>query len=270
VKTSVVDRIHSPVARLAVQPHGPVGQVTGRYSALARSNDRRLALTMWAVVGPLLVVVTMFLVNAAFALALAATILVAPLMFVAAQRRRDDRDLVAQLPELVDIVGRSLRSGATLRGALVEAADAAPAAIAVEIRLIVDALVRGVPSQVALHDWTARSPLPEIRMVAASLALASEHEAGSTQALDGVGQALRDGIALANEIRSLTAQASVSMQAMVLLPFGFIALDAAAGQTLVGYLVHERFGRLCLVTGCVLDLAGWFWMRCLVRRQLPR
>ena len=176
--------------------------------------------------------------------------------------------MVDALPELIDVLARSLRSGASLDQALREArADARPV-IAAELDTLLSDLDLGVPARSALRSWVQRSPAAEVRVVAASLAIASENEAGTSHALAGVGQALRDRAALAQEIRSQAAQAVVSMQAMVLLPFGLVLVDALGSRTRLQFLTAEPLGQACLASALTLTCIGWIWMHSIVRRRL--
>lgn len=264
----------SAVARLyADAPSRSVRQLPGWLGRICTTadigNDHIVGFGVWLVVGCAVGLTTAVFGDLRLALAVFAVVIVTPAGFVFQRSGRRALRLVGSLPATVDLIARSLRSGASFTQALSEASDQTNSLVADELRSILDDVQRGVPISAAMRTWAERSGQVEVRIVASALALASENEAGSTRALEGVSQSLRDRRALNGEIRALTAQASASLRAMVLLPVGFVLLDALTAQTVVRFLTGEPFGRLCLFAGVALELVGWLWMRALVQRQLP-
>lgn len=183
-------------------------------------------------------------------------------------RMRGEKALILALPATVDLISRSLRSGASFRLALLEAATEGPEPVSGELAHILDEVERGRPISVAIAAWAERRPVPEVRVAAAALAVAAENEAGSMRALDGVSQALRDRAQLDAEIHALAAQAMSSMVVLVALPLLFIIVGAFVDSGATRFLFADAFGRLCLACGITLDATGWLWMRRLVAARM--
>jgi tight adherence protein B len=233
------------------------------------TDDHLSALVLWLGFGAAISGALLALVGMAQSLVMGAAIVVIPLVVARHWAGRRTRRLVAALPDVVDMIGRSLRSGASLAQALREAAADGPSTVGGELAVVVGGVGRGQPTPQALQAWVERMPRPEVRIVAAALALASRNEAGTTRALDGVGHSLRDRAALTAEIRSQSAQAAASMQALVLLPALFLGIDAIGSQGTVRFLTREPLGQVCLVAAVVLDVVGWLWMAAITRRRSP-
>lgn len=232
-------------------------------------DDHAEALAVWLGLGALLLTATWFELGVVWAIGVLAVLSWAPVAVVSLRAGRRPRRVLALMPDTIDMIGRSLRSGATLRTALTEVSEHAPQPMRDELRPVVQAIARGQALPDALRAWADRSSIPEIRIVAAALSFASANEAGTLQGLEGVAQSLRDRAVVKAEIKSLTAQASVSMQALVLLPVGFLTIDYVGSRRAVHFLLHEPTGRLCLAAGVLLNLTGWLWMQRLIRRRSP-
>lgn len=167
---------------------------------------------------------------------------------------------------MVDAVARAMRAGASLRQALVETASETPGPLGDELSVVVDELAGGRSVDAALAKFVERVPEPELRVTAATLRLAADNEAGTAKALDGVATSLRDRVALAAEIRALTSQARASTFVTAALPLAFVGFAVVIDRESAAYLVRDPFGRLCLITGLLLDAIGFAWMQRLVGR----
>ena len=233
------------------------------------NQEHAVAAVAWAAIGPVLAIGGGLVFGLWYAIAVATTLVVVPVILAARWSGRRTHQLVSALPDGVEMVGRSLRSGASFTQALHEVVADAPPVLATELRQVLDGIEMGQPAWHSLRVWADDVGQPEVRIVASAFALASENEAGASRSLEGVSQSLRDRTALAGEIRSHTAQAAASMQALVLLPVGFLTIDSLGDQRTIGYLTTERLGQFCLVIGVVLNTAGWAWMKSIVHRRLP-
>lgn len=182
-------------------------------------------------------------------------------------RGRDSvRRVVGQLPELLDLLTRSLRSGRSIVQAIGDVGAELGGPLGRELRLVERSLRSGQPVDQALRELTVRLPDPQVRVVAAALVLAAESGGEAGRALDGVARSLRDRMAVASEIRALVSQSSMSALVLAVLPIGFTLLMTAVDPTRIDFLLGDPIGRVCLGAGLALDGAGWIWMRRVIRR----
>jgi len=187
-----------------------------------------------------------------------------PVAFVLANQHRRDRRLLAALPDALELIARSLRSGASIVQALADASLGVAGPLRVALGRVVDDTNRGDSLGRALGRFAERSSLGEVRVAVAALTLATESGASPARALDGVSASLRDGQRLQSELAALTSQARASAVVLIALPIVFVGVNAAIDPSALAFLFHDRFGRLCLGLGLVLDAIGWIWMRALV------
>ena len=182
--------------------------------------------------------------------------LVAPMLHA-----RADRAVERELPEALDAVARSLRSGSSLRRAVDEAACSVAGPLADDLARVRRALDAGDPLGDALERWAANRPVPGVRLAVAALSLGAETGGASAQAVDGVAATLRTNLGIAAEVRALSSQARLSALVIVLAPVAFSLLAFTTDPTAASFLLRTPLGLGCLAAGLVLDAVGWLWMR---------
>jgi tight adherence protein B len=171
----------------------------------------------------------------------------------------------ASLPAVLEEIARRLRTGASLRQAIVEAAPSASGLLAEELELVVAALERGAALVDALEDWAASVTRTGVRLAVAALCLGAETGGAQARAVDGVAATLRERLAVASEVRALTSQTRASMLVIAASPLAFCAFASATDPRTSTFLFRTPVGLACLAAGLSLDLVGALWMRRLGR-----
>jgi tight adherence protein B len=165
---------------------------------------------------------------------------------------------------LLDHLCREVRAGASYTAALVDGLDQHPAVLA-GLRA---ALLRGAPMGDALARLAERSTAPlDATDVLVVQALRAAHAAGGSRvdALERAAGVLRERRAWQHERRAQSAQARLSARVLTLLPVAFAAWGIAADSRLRAAYAESPLPGVCTACGLLLDLAGWWWMRRLVR-----
>lgn len=170
------------------------------------------------------------------------------------------------LPDALEVVARSLRSGASLQLAIAEAAGSVPAPLDVGFASIASLAERGRPLADAIDEWASTTPGDGVALAAAALALAAEIGGAAARSLDGVADTLRDRNGLQREVRALSSQARASALVVALAPLAFAALAALADPRNAAFLLTAPVGLVCLTAGAVLDGIGLWWMHGIVQR----
>ncbi|MEA2427096.1 MAG: tight adherence protein [Thermoleophilaceae bacterium] len=218
-----------------------------------------VAWSVWVVVAAVAAGSALVAAGPALALVVLAGSTAASLLGLAAGRGRSGRQVDAALPDLLDGVARSLRSGATMPGALSEQSGA-PGRLGEDVRALVRAAEGGVPLVVALDAWPERCPTPGVRLAVAALALAVESGGAVAQAVDGVAATLRANLAVTGEVAAQAAQARLSGLVIALAPLAFGALAAGTDARTAHFLLRTAAGSLCIAGGLALDAVAAWWM----------
>jgi len=259
-------------ARLASRPRVPDEAVTASrrpaprwlVEGLARADvdlDGRRVLDGWLAAAAVGTAMAVVLGGAALAVVVAAVSVSAVPIGLHLQRDRADRRLEAALPEALDAIARSLRSGASLRQAVRDGASGIGGVLGTDLRRVVAEIDDGVPLADALDGWRRRRPLPGVRLVTAALSLGATTGGASARAVDGLSQTLRTNAAITAEVRALSSQARLSALVIALAPIGFTVVAASADPRVARFLLRTPAGLLCLAVGLGLDAIGALWMR---------
>lgn len=190
---------------------------------------------------------------------------------VAARRRCRSLRLAAieaQVPVALDRVAGALRAGASLHGAIREAARHTPDPLGADLRRIARDADRGRPLGAAIAGWVQGGP-PTVELAGAALSLGAEAGGGMAQAVDGVAATVRERRELAAEARSLATQARASAALLAVAPLLFALLVSAADPAAARFLLGTPLGAACLVTGLGLEAAGLAWMARITRAAQP-
>ncbi|MGZ0179399.1 MAG: type II secretion system F family protein, partial [Acidimicrobiales bacterium] len=110
------------------------------------TDDHLNALVLWLGFGTAISGAVLALVGMAQSIVMGAAVVAVPLLVARQWAGRRTRRLVAALPDVVDMIGRSLRSGASLAQALREAAADGPSPVGGELAVVVGGVGRGQPT----------------------------------------------------------------------------------------------------------------------------
>lgn len=180
-------------------------------------------------------------------------------------RHRGQARMEAVLPAIVEDVARGLRSGASLRQAIAEAAPRAPGQLGDDLARVARVADHGATLVSSLEDWARRRPLAGVRLVVAALCLGAETGGARAQAVDGVAATLRQRIAAQSEARALATQARVSAAVIAAAPVAFCAVASATDARTLDFLLRTVPGLAFLSAGLALDVLGALWMARLTR-----
>ena len=175
-----------------------------------------------------------------------------------ARGRRDAR-IETELPELLESVARSLRSGAALPTALREAAATGSGA-ADDLVLVLAAADHGLGLADALDGWARHRPTPAVRLVVGALAVALVSGGSPARGVDGVAITLRERAEVDREARALATQARASAVVVGAAPLAFGLLGVLGDERTAEFLLGEPAGLACLTAGVALDGVGAWWM----------
>ncbi len=178
--------------------------------------------------------------------------------------RRDAR-LGTQVPEFIDAVARSLRSGRSLVGAVSGAVCETREPLAGELRPMLLRIEAGIglrDSLAATRTATANRPLHT-----ALSALSIANEAGGAQAmvLDALAASLRSRVVAGRELRALATPVRVSATLIGLAPPAVMGAVVAIDPNTASHAYAQPAGRAAVVVGVALDLVGLWWIRRLTR-----
>lgn len=264
----VLTRLHGAPARASRDlPSRPRWLATSLLRAgLSADASTALIATMLAAPGAGLLIAV--LVSATTGVVVGVVGIVVPASVLLVRRNHRARQRCEAAPELLAAFARHLRAGGAPSSALVALRDRCPAVLRESVGRVAIALELGAPLDRAFDELLERGDRAEMRSARMSLEFALG-DGAVADALDSAAESLRTTLRLDGEVTALTAQVRLSAQVLVALPVAFLGLGAFAGADQIRTLLETPVGRFCLISGSLLDMAGWLWLRGLTGEVRP-
>lgn len=152
-------------------------------------------------------------------------------LYIRIKRARRLARFGEQLPEVIDVIVRSLRAGHPLPVSLALVARDTPEPAGPEFALVVDEVNYGRSLTEALENLYARVGYPELRFFVASTSIASQTGGNLGEILSRLARMLRERFRLTRRVRALTAEGRFSgyaLSAMPIILFGVINVVSAS------------------------------------------
>lgn len=184
-----------------------------------------------------------------------------PIVYVSVMRKKRLHKINAQLPDTLDLLGRSLAVGHAFSEALNQVQSEMPDPIATEFRIVFEEQKLGLSTKVALDRLSARVPLTDLRLCITAMHIQRETGGNLAEILEKVSQTIRERFKLMEDFRTLTTSSRGSAWVLCGLPFGIIFLLTVINPDYMFLLLHDPRGHYVLAAALVLQLLGIFTIR---------
>ena len=240
-----------------------------------RATERNLYPAPWwvlliAVIGSTLlasVVATRFVGGPAWLAFPALTIVISRSIFGSYQRRHQKR-LYGQIPDTLSMIIRAIRAGLPVIEALRSVGNDAPPPTAQEFSRLNNDLAVGISLDDALASLASRTGLQEYRFFAVALSLEAQTGGNLSETLENLADVVRKRVALRARALALAAEAKMTANVLIALPFiTSLALAFIAPDYLM-VLFTKPQGRMMLLFAAGLLISGVIAMRAIIRRSL--
>ena len=147
--------------------------------------------------------------------------------------------LVEQLPDALDLMARSLRSGYPLSASIRTVAESMQDPIATEFGIVVDQISYGDELVVAIKKLSDRVPTEDYRYLAASVAI--QHGTGGNlgRVLTLLSQVIRGRGMMRRKIKAMSAEGRISALILSCIPFLMVGLNSIITPEYYGGVVDD-------------------------------
>lgn len=191
-----------------------------------------------------------------FALLLGLAAAALPILNISWKRKKRLLKFNSQLPDTLDLLGRSLAVGHAFSESLNQVASEMPDPIAAEFRITFEEQKLGLSTKAALDRLTERVPLLDLRLCVTAMHIQRETGGNLAEILEKVGQTIRERFKLMEDFRTMTTSSRGSAWILCGLPFGIIFLMTALNPAYMSVLLHDQRGHYILAVAAVLQLLG--------------
>jgi tight adherence protein B len=254
------DRLHEILRKLSVVDSLDIHL----QQAGSSSNVGRLLAACVAAFGGGLVLGLMLVPHWILALLLASICSLVPLLVVSHQRAHRLHQIQLQLPEVADLIARSLRAGHALPSTLQMVAEEMPEPICGEFRLVADEINYGLGLQAAMQRLAARVPIEDLRFLVIAVLIQRETGGNLAELMQNMANLIRERLKLLGQVRALSAEGRLSGWILFLLPIAMALLLSTSNPDYLSKLIDDPVGKTMLAVAALQMLVGGLWMRSIV------
>ncbi len=184
--------------------------------------------------------------------------------FLSFRRKRRINKFVKQLPEALDLLGRSLRSGHSLGAGFGLIASEMPDPISSEFGRCFEEQNLGIQLDEALKNMTVRIPNMDLRFMVTSIVLQRQTGGDLVEILEKISKLIRERFKLAGQINALTGEGRLSGIVLFMLPPGLFVSTYFLNREYVMSLFSEDIGKKMVAGAIVMQLIGAYVIRKIV------
>ena len=189
-----------------------------------------------------------------------------PVLLLRSKARRRHTALVAQLPEALDLIARSLRAGHALPDALRTAAAEMQDPLGQELMTLSEQHRLGRPLRECFDRMVSNNAeIFDLRLLSSAVMLQRETGANLIEILEHLSKTIRERQVFTHKLAALTAEVRVSAAILAAMPFVVALTLLVLRPEYLKPLVTAPLGQGLLWTGVVLMGTGLMLMRALAR-----
>jgi tight adherence protein B len=193
---------------------------------------------------------------------------VLPYMFLLFRRSMRLKKFSSQLPEALDLLGRSLRSGYSLGAGIGLCAEELPAPLGPEFARAFDEQNFGVPLEETLDSMTKRVPNVDLRFFATAVTLQRQTGGDLAEILDKLSRLIRERFKLAGQIQALTGEGRLSGVVLLALAPGLFVVMYFLNKEYTMVLIDDPTGRKLMAGALFLQFLGAMWIKKIINVQV--
>lgn len=161
-----------------------------------------------------------------------------------------------QIPEALELLARSLRSGHSLAAGFGLIAEELDDPISCEFGRVFEEQNLGIPLEEALQDMADRVPNMDLRFFATAIILQRQTGGDLAEILDKIGHLVRERLQIMGQVQALTGEGRLSGIVLLALPPVLFLTMLYMNKDYVMMLFNEPLGRKMLVFALLSQLVG--------------
>ena len=211
------------------------------------------------------VVGALLLTNILFVLLVAAAASLIPYGWLLRARKKRQKTMAEQLPDVLSILASSLRAGHSFLQALDQVAGEIKDPSAGEFHRVVSEIRLGRSIDDAMVEMADRVGSEDMRWAVMAVNIQRQVGGNLAEVLDIVANTVRERAYVHRQVRVLSAEGRLSIAILTALPFGIFFYLALVNPEYVAPLFNTMIGRILLLVGGTLMGLGVFVMTRIVR-----
>jgi tight adherence protein B len=187
---------------------------------------------------------------------LGALLMGVPVGWLLLKRKRRLTAFGLQMPEALELLGRSLRAGHSLNAGFGLVASEMEAPLATEFARTFEEQNFGIPLDEAIEDMAARIPNMDLRFFATAVVLQRQTGGDLAEILDKISHIVRERLMILGQIQALTGEGRMSGAVLLALPPVLFLVMLKLNYEYVMMLFTDEIGRYMLCGALVTQVIG--------------
>ena len=184
------------------------------------------------------------------------TFMAVPIGWLIVKRKRRLTKFGTQMPEALELIGRSLRAGHSLNAGFGLVAKEMEDPLAKEFGRAFEEQNLGIPLDEAIEDMADRVPNMDLRFFATAVILQRQTGGDLAEILDKIGHLIRERLQILGQIQALTGEGRMSGAVLLALPPVLFLVMLKLNYDYVMMLFTDEIGRYLLCAALVTQIIG--------------
>jgi tight adherence protein B len=191
-----------------------------------------------------------------------------PVMWLMWKRNKRFKAFAQQLPEALELLSRSLRSGHSLASGIHAVANEMPEPISKEFNMVFEEQNLGIPLEHALKSMLKRVPNMDLKFFVTAVAIQRQSGGDLSEILDKIGHIVRERFRIMGAVQALTGEGRISGIVLMALPIALFFAVYYLNAEYVMLLFTDELGRKMLAGAAVLQVLGAYTIKKIVNIKI--
>ncbi len=179
-----------------------------------------------------------------------------PMGWLFVKRKRRLGKFGRQLPEALELLGRSLRAGHSLNAGFGLVASEMEEPLAREFGRAFEEQNLGIPLDEAIEEMSGRIPNMDLRFFATAVILQRQTGGDLAEILDKIGHLIRERLQILGQIQALTGEGRMSGAVLLALPPVLFVVMLRLNYEYVTVLFTDEIGQYLMLFGLATQILG--------------
>jgi tight adherence protein B len=187
-----------------------------------------------------------------------------PLIWLLMRRKKRLKKFASQLPEAMEMIARSLRSGQSLGFGVSQVASEMPQPISGEFNRVFEEQNLGLPMEQSLKELAERIPNLDLKFFVTAVILQRQTGGDLAEILDKIGDLIRDRFRIWGQVQALTGEGRLSGVVLLVLPLVLFIAVYQLNPTYIAVLFTDPMGTKMLAAAVIMQIIGALVIRKIV------
>ena len=198
----------------------------------------------------------------------ALAVFILPLLYFSHRRKKRLNKLVAQLPDVFELLSQALRAGHSLASGMQVVGNEMPEPAGTEFSRVFHEQNLGLKVEEALSNLADRMNVLDVRFFVTAVLIQRQTGGDLAEVLDKISSVIRERIKLHGTVQALTAEGRLSGYVLLALPFLVFAAMLKINYEYAALLWEHPTGQMMAMFAVVSMIMGWVMIKKIINIKI--